>query len=344
MENYDTEGEYAEAFPEGVAIHPLLGPFFSWLDKKPWGSVGYFFACPGNADDLVPAEVSVDEDFAMVLRLSDGSLAGFWLAETRDIKTAPFVVFSSEGELHMVAPNFPCFLDRLAAQNWSEYGASADFLVEEPEDDDDEYENDEEDDSVPDSTPELRAWLDSQPSVVDFIKRTQMTPEDIEEKLDGGRAERWINAKVEAGEEAVNKDSIRGAIVQALRDGGVKQGAFRVFAAGDQMIIKSGMAIIEGPDNKLQEIDSSLEDSLRPHVFAAREALAESKPGYGLWTSASLMVTAQGRLDIDPSPDHELTIGSDAFPAQLFAEDQARFPRKSSLMAPWLRDLIDDAG
>jgi hypothetical protein len=115
MENYDPEGDFAEAFPEGVAVHSLLAPFFSWLEGRAWGSVGYFFAMPGNADDLVPAELSVDGDFAMVLRLSDGSLAGFWLAETRNIDEAPFAVFSSDGELNLVAPNFPCFLDRLAS-------------------------------------------------------------------------------------------------------------------------------------------------------------------------------------------------------------------------------------
>ena len=342
METYETEGDYAEVFPKGVAVHPLLAPFFSWLDERPWGSVGYFFGMPGNGDELVPAEVSVDEDFAMVLRLSDGSLAGFWLAETRDIEEAPFAVFSSDGELNLVAPNFPCFLDRLANQDWSEYEASADFLVEEPEEDDD-YEDEEDEDSVPDSTPELRAWLDSQSSVREFIERTRMTPADIKEKLDGGRAQRWIDAKVEAGEQALKNDPVRGALVQALRDNGVKEGAFRVFAAGDQMIIKSGMAIIEGPHNKLKKVPKALESDLRPHLFAAREALAQSKTGVGLWTSASLMVTAQGHVDISPSPDHELTIGNDAFPAQLFADDQARYPRKASLMAPWLSELIAGA-
>ncbi len=217
---------------------------------------------------------------------------------------------------------------------------------EEPEEDpeEDDYEEADGEDAAPDATPELRAWIDAQPDVVDFIRRTKMSPEDIEQKLDGGRAQRWIDGKVEEAEEALKSDPVRAAIVQALRSNGVKNGAFRVFAAGDQMVIKGGLAIIEGPDNKLTKLKESLVADLKPLLFAAREALADSKPGFGLWTSASLMVTAQGMVDINPSPDHELTIGNDAFPARLFAEDQVRFPRKASLMAPWLRELIEGAG
>lgn len=336
METYPVAEGFGAAFPDDVAEHPLLRPFLAWLGERPWGAVGYFEATPGNGDDLVPAEVNVDDDFAMVLRLPDGSLAGFWLAETRVIEEAPFVVFSSDGELEVAAPNFPCFLDRLASQDWSEYRASADFLVELPEEEDDA-------ESAPDATDELRAWLDAQPEVIEFIRRTQKSAEELDEGPEGERAQRWLDEKIDASEQALDADPVRAAIAATLGEAGIRSDAFRVFAAGGGMVIRRGMAIIEGPDNKLQEIDETLEASLRPHLFAAREALARSKPGTGLWTSATVMVNRHVGVDINPSPDHALTIGNDAFPPENFAADQARFPRKASLMAPWLRELIDSA-
>ncbi len=324
------------AFPDSAELPDLVVRFADWLKGKPWGSVGCFNVQPGDAGDLAPADANISGAFAMVLRMPDGGLAGIWLTHESDATRAPFVLVSSGGELIELAPNFAGFLDRLARQVFSQFGPDADFLVAE---------------DVAAQTDALQDWLAQQRDAQAQIKANAV--KDYL-KFDKGKAAKWLDAEMQRADEARKSDPalvalrdvlLRHRLTRKKRQSDPPQfgmATFRVFAAGDRMRIKKGIALIVTKGvNDLQEIDPAAEAELIPHLFKLREAHAQKKTGEGLWPSATLSLLMTGEVYIECNYDHPFAIGYKQFPAKRFADDHARYPRKTSKLQPWHKALID---
>ncbi len=324
------------AMPEDVVLPDLFVEFTKWLKGKPFGSVGSFEVEGGDASDLFPPRADIADQFGMVLRMGDGGQAGFWLKDTRDANEAPFVLMSSEGQFIALAPNFAGFLNRLVRQDFDLYDASGEFCV--PED-------------VTSLAPELKKWLADQPDAMAQIKTDGVKDYT---KYDKGRAQKWLDGCIASLEEEAKGDVHLAAISEILKRhrliSKVRNAKppvfhvdyFRVFAAGDKMVVKGGAALeVTKGVNDLDDLKPAAEAELIPHLFAAREAYAKKKKGEGLWPSASLIVLGTGEIEIDPNYHHQFAIGYKSFPARLFAEDQARYPRKASKIQDWHKALIE---
>src|SRR6516225_4403883 len=84
MPTYEVDlDELRRAFPNrsGPASLPaLLTRFGKWLGGKPWRSVGSFDLALQWSDSGFPGGERHYDEFALVIRLPDGSAAGYWLA------------------------------------------------------------------------------------------------------------------------------------------------------------------------------------------------------------------------------------------------------------------------
>src|SRR5258708_5667306 len=114
---YDVDlEELVKAFPaEGgsPSLPTLLARFGGWMAGKPWRSIGAFDLTVEWSDAHFPgAEIHYDE-FALFIRLPDGSAVGYWLAG-RHLADAPIVLLGSEGDFATLAPNLEALLARIA--------------------------------------------------------------------------------------------------------------------------------------------------------------------------------------------------------------------------------------
>ena len=130
MPTYEVDlDELRRAFPNrsGPASLPaLLTRFGKWLGGKPWRSVGSFDLALQWSDSGFPGGERHYDEFALVIRLPDGSAAGYWLAGG-DVADAPIVLFGSEGQHEVLAPDLATLIARIALGDFSDRGATADF-------------------------------------------------------------------------------------------------------------------------------------------------------------------------------------------------------------------------
>jgi hypothetical protein len=327
----DSEKKLRGVFPKDVSPPALLLDFAAWLKGRPWGSVGCFglVACDPNIQ--FPPEADVSDFFAMVFYMPDGGQAGFWLKDTRDPEQAPIVLLS-HGEIDILAPTFAHFLDRLSEQSFDLYKGESGFTVAE---------------DVSTATEDLAMWLKTHPDVQRALGST-VTPPKVSPN-------EWLAAYLKQLDTKRRADQHLKDIVKVLQKHGyvpskpgpeLDRHSFRIFAAGGHKVIMRGAAISLGPGEDyrkyLKPVAAKLAKDLTAPLFAAREALAKKKKGEGLWPSASMVLTNDGELYIDPTYHHAFVIGYDEFPPALFAEDQRRYPRDAKKLQPWHKALIEN--
>jgi hypothetical protein len=90
------------AFPHQTEPPRLLLDFAAWLDGRPWGSVGCF-SLVGQFTDHAPVYDGspLRDDFALFLRLPEGSVVGAWYG--CGAAEPPIVVLGSEGQYEILA-------------------------------------------------------------------------------------------------------------------------------------------------------------------------------------------------------------------------------------------------
>src|SRR5262245_38530761 len=103
------------AFPPGSEPPPLLIDFATWLDGRPWGSVGCF-EIVGQFSDEAPIVDGgpLRESFALFGWLPEGSSFGAWLGAGDDVTSAPIVVLGSEGQHEILATSLEGLLAKIA--------------------------------------------------------------------------------------------------------------------------------------------------------------------------------------------------------------------------------------
>jgi hypothetical protein len=122
--------ELVKAFPSqagSASLPPLLRRFGEWMAGKPWRSIGAFDLAVRWSDLNVPGGEFYYDQFALFIKLPDGSSVGYWLAG-RDLAQAPIVFLGSEGAYATLAPNLETLLARIALGDFGNKGPGADFL------------------------------------------------------------------------------------------------------------------------------------------------------------------------------------------------------------------------
>ncbi len=332
----ESDKKLAKAFPKGISVPQLLYDVAAWYRERPAGCIGGIELFSRKVEDFLPAEADINSDFALFFNMRDGGAAGLWLKDEIDPHYAPFVLIDSEGGFYMIAPNFSCFLDRLTKQQFSTDLSEADFRY------DAEYEE------TPSLIPEFSDWLQEHPIAAPIIKKI-----GLENYLgfDDGKCQNWLDKYIDELEKAAMADPDKRAISEILTSNGFLPDAgefgfdqigFRVFAVGETMIIKLGIAyIVTKGVNDLGSVKKSLQSALRPYLFSLRTKHAREKKGEGLWPAASLSIDNTGRVDITPDYHYEFAIGYDDFSSSDFASDQKLFARKKSKLAPWHKAIIE---
>ena len=272
--------ELGQAFPGGSdmsRLPRLLVRFGEWLAGKPWRSVGGFDLDVRWSDlGFAGGEFFYDQ-FALFIKLADGSSVGYWLAD-RDLARAPIVVLGSEGDDALLAPDLETFLARIALGDFDNKGPASDFLYS-----DEDYG----DGVVPDLRGAMQAFLRDETGIRDLqslARRGRSSSRDFAQWV--AKAVEAYNAKMQAhpAVEAMTSilESYRPAKAQPWQSLTINVAwagkHFDAWAAPDS--IKS-----------LAEAEQ-----LRPHLGALRDEAAAKKPGLGLWHRAWLNVS-KDRLD-----------------------------------------------
>ena len=103
------------AFPPGTEPPALLIDFAAWLSGRPWGSAGCFDLVGRFSDSAPISDGSLlRNDFALFLRLPEGSVVGTWYGAGPDPAHAPIVVLGSEGQNEILAASLEGLLAKIA--------------------------------------------------------------------------------------------------------------------------------------------------------------------------------------------------------------------------------------
>ena len=109
------------AFPPGTEPPPLLLDFAAWLKGHSWGSVGCFDLVGRFSDQAPIVDGSpLRNDFALFLRLPEGSAVGVWYGAGPNAANAPIVVLGSEGQNEILAASLEELLAKIALGHFEE--------------------------------------------------------------------------------------------------------------------------------------------------------------------------------------------------------------------------------
>jgi hypothetical protein len=312
--------DITKAFPDPSGVPPLLERFGAWLADKPWRSVGSFSLARGWADSEFAGGEDFYRDFAMFVWLPTGSIAGYWLKDGT-VAEAPIVLFGSEGEREVLAPNLPSFLARVALGDFEEKGAAADFLYS-----DWDFEGV----GLTDLRGDMAALLRRETGIEDLAALAAKAHPASTEFAD------WVN-RIEAAHRArLAQDPAMRSISDILhryRPAGADRWASAVIDirwAGDAF---EGVVLQNGP-KILPEAAA-----LRPHLAALRDGAARRVPGLGLWHQATLFVYADM---IEYRPDYSLQpkfLGGNP-PDDAYRADHLRLPREKRRIPVWLEKVL----
>jgi hypothetical protein len=147
------------AFPPATRAPPLLLDFGTWLADRPWGSVGCF-GLVGQFSDQAPIVDGspLRDDFALFLRLPEGSAVGAWYGAGLDAAKPPIVGLGSEGQNEILAGSLEGLLAKIALRDFEANEKWIDFAPHEDADD---------------ATGELEAWLQKRLGAKDLEKLTE---------------------------------------------------------------------------------------------------------------------------------------------------------------------------
>jgi hypothetical protein len=298
----------SRAFPPGTEPPPLLLDFAAWLTGRPWGSVGCFDLIGQFSDDAPILDGSLlRNDFALFLRLPEGSVVGTWYGAGPDAANAPIVVLGSEGQNEILAASLEGLLAKIALRHFEE---SAFALHEDAED----------------ATDELADWLVKRLGTTQLEKLTE-APTGL---VNFGRwAERWCGDREAFWSTHPTMVEIAGHLMAHQPNGRNPwdRTHFEVAIVGRQFqvrVLRCGRQPIE---------EATL---IEPLLCDLRDELWRAQPALGLWYSMSFALSADGR--ILPHFDYQTRPMIDQQPADLAQArtDLLRAPRPSRWVPKWL--------
>jgi len=297
-----------KAFPLWLEAPPLLLDFAGWLEGRPSGGIGSFDLVGQFSDHAPLFDASLlRNEFALFMRLPDGSAVGTWYPNAGNSEPAPVVRLDSEGQNRILAPSLEAFLAKIALLQFDDSDLS-------PHEDSE------------DETPELAAWLRKRLGVKD-LGRLAEAPVQLPdfaaamEKWSRDREAYWSDhpamkalsapllAHRPAGENAWDRTHFEVAIVGARCQ-------IRVLRRGRQPVEQAEL--------------------IEPILRELRDEMWRGMPNLGLWYSMRFGLYADGR--IMPSFDYETRPLIDEKPADLAQAkaDLARAPRPPRWVPAWL--------
>lgn len=314
--------ELVKAFPRGAGDPPpslptLLRRFGEWLAGKPWRSVGAFDLAVEWSDMHFPGGERFFDQFALFMRLPDGSAIGSWLAG-HHLADAPIVLLGSEGAFETLAPNLAALLARIALGDFSDSGPASDLLYS-------EYGEHE----VPDLRGSLQAFLRKETGVQDLASLAGKPVPDPSAFAE------WVEASTAAYEAEMRAHPAivgMGAILEPYRP--VNGKPWESTMINVRWVGEHFEAWIAPTASSLPEAERVKQD-----LGALRDAAALGTPGLGLWHRATLMVRNDA-LTFLPDYIYEPDFRSIRPPAEAFKADQLRAPRAAGRIPPWLAAIL----
>jgi hypothetical protein len=315
--------ELVKAFPGQSArasLPPLLSHLGAWMAGKPWRSIGAFdLALQWSDTGFVGGELHYD-DFALFIRLPDGSAAGYWLIG-RDPADSPIVLLGSEGDHAMLAPDLATLIARIAVGDFDDDRAASDFR----------YSGEDYGQGVaPDLRGDLQAFLRAQTGIGDLgalVHKARPYPADFP---------KWVAKRAEAyAAEMLAHPAMRAmaSILDKYRPVNAQPWqttAINLRWAGPHFDAWLTLDATE----PLAEADQ-----LEPHLATLRDEASAKKSGLGLWHRAMLMVYAD-HVWLSPDYIYEPDFRTGRPPAEAFKADQARAPREPRRIPPWLAAIL----
>lgn len=261
------------AFPPGTDAPRLLLDFAAWLKVPPWGSVGCF-SLAGQFSDLAPIYDGgpLRGDFALFLRLPEGSVVGAWYGGGVDPANPPIVVIGSEGENEILAASLEGLLAKIALGWFEENSEWTDFAPHE--------------DIEADALDELAGWLSRRLQVRDLDKLTEKPSGQPDFK-------RWTEAWCRDRERFWTDHPVSmelGRHLAAHLPKGTNawdKTIFNVAVAGQQFQIR-----VLGRGRQPLEEAAAIEPILRK----LRDDMWRARPDLGLWYSMSFGLYADGHV------------------------------------------------
>jgi hypothetical protein len=302
------------AVPPGMDAPKLLRDFAAWLEGRTWGSVGCF-SLVGQFSDLAPIfdGSPLRSDFALFLRLPEGSVVGTWYGGGVDVLRPPIVIIGSEGQNEILAASLEGLLAKIALGWFEENGEWTDFA---PYDDLEEHALD-----------ELADWLSSRLGGADLKDLTAM-PSGLP---DFARwTEAWCRDREKFwAEHPVSKELGR-HLAAYLPEGKNPwdKTIFDVAIAGSQFQVQ---VLGHGP----QPLEQAA--VIEPILRALRDEMWHAKPELGLWYSMSFGLYADGHVlpygfDYETRPK----IGDNSVDLTEARADLLRAPRAERWVPAWL--------
>jgi len=296
------------AFPPGSEPPPLLLDFAAWLTGRPWGSVGCFALVGQFCDDAPIVDGSLlRNDFALFLRLPDGSVVGSWYGAAPNAANAPIVVLGADGQNEILAASLEGLLAKIALRHLEE----SEFAPHE---------------DTEDATDALADWLLKRLGTRHLETLTE-APTGL---ADFGRwAERWCRDR-EAFWSAHPTVIEIAEHLSAHRPKGKNPSdrtRFEVAIVGRQFqvrVLRCGRQPIE---------EAAL---IEPLLCDLRDEMWRVQPALGLWYSMSFALSADGR--IVPRFDYQTRPMINESPADLVQArtDLLRAPRPGRWVPTWL--------
>ena len=315
--------DLAKAFPRRAgsgSLPPLLRRFGEWMAGRPWQSIGAFDLAVRWSDLNFPGGEFYYDQFALFIKLPDGSSVGYWLAG-RELAQAPIVLLGSEGTNVTIAPNLETLLARIALGDFANKGPGADFLYS-----DEDYGEG----VVPDLRGAMQEFLRRQTGIQDLAalaRQSRPYPSDftqwVAKAVETHRAQMLAHPAIQAMTpilekyRPVNARPWEGPLIN-LR------------WVGDYFDAWSGP--------KKEALAEA--ERLKPQLATLRDEAAMKLPGLGLWHRATLRVFTDNLwfvADYVFEPDFR----SEKPPASEFKADQARAPREARRISPWLAAILE---
>jgi len=301
------------AFPPGIEVPPLLLDFAAWLKGRPWGSVGCF-SLSGQFTDNAPVfdGSPLRNNFALFIRLPEGSAAGAWYRPGVPPENAPIVVLGSEGEYEILAPSLKGLLAKIAVQRFEEDRKWTDFTPHE---------------DAEDATGELARWLSKRLGVADLRPLTE-TPSGQPDFA--GWVSKWCSEREDywAAHPAMAELSQHLTVHKPEGRNPWDRTHFEVAIVGAQYQVR----VLRGGRQPIDEAAA-----IEPILRNLRDAMCQTRPDLGLWYSMHFVQYADGSI-LPNAFDYETRPAIGEAPADLSEAraDLARAPRPASWVPAWL--------
>ena len=297
-----------KAFPLWLEAPPLLVDFAAWLEGRAWGGLGCFDLV-GQFSDNAPLFDSslLRNEFALFMRLPDGSAVGTWYPDIGNAELAPVVLIDSEGQNKILAPSLEAFLAKLASLQFQ---------------DSDLYPHEDSDDQ----TDELAAWLRKRLGVKDLglILRAAEPVPDFADAM-----EKWCRAREAFWSDHPGMKALSAPLLphRPVATNPCDRTHFEVAIVGAQSQIR----VLRRGRQPVEEAEA-----IEPILRDLRDEMWRGMPNLGLWYSMRFALDADGR--IMPSFDYESRPTINELPADIAEAraDLARAPRPDRWVPGWL--------